>query len=145
MNIYNPNYSHKKSLAVVGQKAIIINENNEILVLQRSEKSGNGGKWSLVGGALETGEDPVDGIKREIYEEARLEVSEIKPVHLFSYANNDKDFVVMIGYVCKAKSEKVVINWEHDDYKWLPVEEALKLDLSEHGRIFIEQFRKGKN
>ncbi|KKP92084.1 MAG: NUDIX hydrolase [candidate division WS6 bacterium GW2011_GWC1_36_11] len=109
------------------------------LVLQRSEKSGLGGKWSLPGGGLEDGEDSIEGIKREIVEETTSTVSQIEPYYVKSYKEND-DFIVMIGYTCTSNLEDVKLNWEHDSYKWLTKEEALKLDLTSDGRTFIEQF-----
>jgi len=140
MNTYDPNYVPKKSFAIVGQKVIILNPRNQILLLQRSEKSGLGDKWSLPGGALEHNEEPFGAIKREIDEETQLVVKEIKPFHVKSYLNDDGDFVVIIGYVCQTDSEAVQLNWEHDDYKWLSKQEALKLNLTPDGKTFIESF-----
>jgi 8-oxo-dGTP diphosphatase len=139
MNDYDPNFVPKKSYALIGQKAIVVNKKGEILILQRSEKSGAGGKWSLPGGALEYGEDPIEAIKREIEEETNLTVTNIRPFHLKSYTEKD-DFVVIIGYVCEAESEKVQLNWEHDNFKWLTKEEVLVLDLTIDGRTFVEHF-----
>jgi 8-oxo-dGTP diphosphatase len=136
MSNYNPNYVSKKSYALVGQKAIILNKENKILVLQRSEKSGAGGKWSLAGGALEYNEAPYEAIEREIIEETNIKVSALTPFYIKS-SINDKDFVVIIGYICHADSEEVTLNWEHDNYKWLSKEEALSLDLTSDGKTFI--------
>lgn len=140
MSDYDPNYIPKKTYALVGQKAIIQNSHKQILVLQRSEKSGAGGKWSLPGGGLEFKEDPYVGIEREIKEETQLEVESIKPFILRTYTTKENDFVLVVGYRCQTTSENVILNWEHDDYKWLAVEEALRLDLTEDGRFFIEYF-----
>lgn len=139
MNDYDPNYVPQKSFALVGQKAIVLNSENKILVLQRSEKSGAGGKWSLPGGALEHGEEPFAAIKREVDEETQLQVSEIKPYHIKSSINKE-DFVVIIGYRCKTNSDQVQLNWEHDDFRWLTKEDALKLELTPDGKTFIEHF-----
>lgn len=140
MGDYDPNYVAKKSFALVGQKAIVLNKDNKILVLQRSEKSGAGGKWSFPGGALEFNEDPYASIKREIEEEVHLQVIDIRVFSLRSYVTDDKDFVVTVGYQCKTDSENVVLNWEHDNFKWLSKEEAAKLDLTQDGRFFLEYF-----
>jgi mutator protein MutT len=140
MNQYDPNYVHKNVFAIVGQKAIIQNAAGQILVLQRSQKAGQGGKWSLAGGAIEDKEDPFQGIEREIREEAQIEVENLKPFSLFSYSSKDEHFVIIIVYTCQAKSENVTLNWEHDDYKWVTPQEALAMDLGEHARIFIEKF-----
>lgn len=135
---YNPNYIPQKVYALIGQKAIIVNRKNQILTLQRSEKLGAGGKWSLPGGALEI-EDPREGIEREIQEEVQLKVSGLKPFCLKSRTENE-DFVVIIGYICRARSKAVKLNWEHDNYKWLTKDEALLLDLTPDGRFVVEQF-----
>ena len=110
--------------------------------MQRSEKAGAGGKWSLPGGGLDHGEDPIEGMKREIIEETELSVTDLKPVNLRSYITDEKDFLVIVGYVAKAVSENVRLNWEHDKYKWLTLEEALKLELTEGARYFLSTFKK---
>ncbi len=137
---YDPNYKQKKSYALIGQKCIVLNSEGKMLILQRSEKSGAGGKWSLAGGALEHGEDPIESIKREINEEARLTVANIKTFSTRSYIRETNDFVVMIGYTCDAVSEEVTLNWEHDNFQWLSKADALNLDLTEDARFFIEHF-----
>lgn len=136
---YDPNYIPKKSFALVGQKAIVLDSDKKILVIQRSEKSG-GGKWSLPGGALEYKEEPYAAIQREINEETQLRVTSVKPFHLKSSLNKKREYVVIIGYVCKTNSKDVQLNWEHDDFNWLNKKEALKLDLTSDGKIFIERF-----
>jgi 8-oxo-dGTP diphosphatase len=123
----------------VGQKAIILNNQKHILVLQRSEKSGNGGKWSLPGGGLEINEDPLESIEREIIEETELKVENLEPVRSRTYIK-DNNSVLILGYECKTSSDSVVLNWEHDSFKWLTKDEAVKLDLTEDGRFFIENF-----
>lgn len=140
MNTYDPNFIRKKSFALVGQKAIIVNSENKILLLQRSDKSSLGGKWSLPGGALEEGENPYEAIQREIDEETELKVTDIKPFHIKSSQNKDKDFVVIVGYICKIVSEKITLNWEHTDFKWLTKEEALKMELTNDAKTFLEEF-----
>ncbi len=140
MSEYDPNYIQEKVYALIGQKAVVVDSSNRILVLQRSDKSGAGGKWSLPGGALEKNEEPFPAIKREILEETQLSISDIQPFYLRTYTTEENDFVLIVGYKCKASSEKVVLNWEHDDYRWLAKEDALKLELTDDGRFFVEQF-----
>lgn len=141
MSRYDPNYVPQKSFALVGQKAIILNSENKILVLRRSNKLGAAGMWSLPGGALEYGEDPCKSIQREIDEETKLSAVNVKPFHIKSSLDQDENFVVIIGYVCNTNLEAVKLNWEHDDYKWLTKEKALDLDLTPDGREFIKNFK----
>ncbi len=139
MSDYDPNFIPQKSFAVVGQKIIVRNAENKILVLQRSAKSGSGGKWSLPGGALERGEDPKTGIQREVMEETGITVHDVRPYHVKSYIEGE-DFIVIIGYVGIADSEAIILNWEHDDYAWLTEEEAERRALTADARTFIEQY-----
>lgn len=139
MSNYDPNYIPTKSFALVGQKAIVLNKNQNILVLQRSEKSGAGGKWSLPGGALEQAENPFLAIQREIGEETELTVKNVRPFHIESYMDKE-DFVVIVGYVCLTDMDNIKLNWEHVDFQWVSKKDALNLDLTSDGRKFIERF-----
>lgn len=140
MTNYDPNYIPKKSFALVGQKAIILNSENKILLLQRSDKCGAAGKWSLPGGALEKGEEPFESIQREIKEETQLNISDLKPYYVTSSFSEDHDFMVIIAYSCKAMTDNVNLNWEHDHYLWLSKEKAFQLDLTSNGKLFLEKF-----
>ncbi len=137
MSDYDPNYVPRKTYFLVGGKAVVFNKDEKILILQRSKKAGGGGKWSLPGGALEKDENPIESIKREIMEETKLKVTGIKPFSFKTYEHKD-DHILIIGYKCRTSSNKIVLDWEHDDYEWLTKDDALKLDLTEGGRHFLE-------
>lgn len=139
MSDYDPNYIPKKEYFLVGGKSIVLSKVGKILVLRRSEKVGGSGKWSIPGGGLGANENPVEAIKREIMEETKLKVGDVKPYSFRSYSH-DGDSVLIIGYICRTSSRDITLNWEHDSYKWLTKDEALKLDLTEDGKYFIEQF-----
>lgn len=140
MRDYDPHYIEKKSFALIVQKAVVEHD-GKILLLQRSMKSGAGGKWSLPGGALEQGEDPFTGILREIDEETRLSVIDIHPYCVKSSVNDKQEFLVSIGYYCKAATIEVDLNWEHDAFRWLAISEALEFDLTLDARVFLKQYQ----
>lgn len=52
----------------VSLKAIIRNENGEVLVVKE-----NGSKWTLPGGGMDHGENVHDALKRELYEEVLID------------------------------------------------------------------------
>ncbi len=141
MSDYNPNYVEVKSYALVGQKAILTNAENKILLLHRSDKMGPEMKWSLPGGAIERGEDPLGAMLREIAEETQMEVQDVRPFTSRSYFSNQDDFVIIIGYVGKAISENPTLDWEHTEYKWVTKAEALGMDLTHDARFFIENIK----
>jgi ADP-ribose pyrophosphatase YjhB (NUDIX family) len=71
MSDYDPNFTPTKHYAIVGQKGVIRNNQAELLLLQRSEKAGRGGRWTLPGGGLDTGENSIASLVREITEERK--------------------------------------------------------------------------
>ncbi len=63
----------------VGVGAMVRNEKGEILFLKRTEQCGNEpGKWTFPGGKLEFGETQEQAVKREVLEEAGLEVEIVR-------------------------------------------------------------------
>lgn len=56
----------------VSVKGIVIDDDGRIL-LSREDN----GKWEMLGGGLEHEEDPITGLKREIFEEAGLKVTSV--------------------------------------------------------------------
>jgi 8-oxo-dGTP pyrophosphatase MutT (NUDIX family) len=140
MNNYDPNFKPVKQYTIVGQKVVISNGEDKILLLKRSNKSGAGSKWSIAGGGLDKGEQSEAGILREIEEETQITVSELKPFFVKTYMSND-DFIVIIGYKAKYKSGEVVLNWEHDAYQWVSKEEALTMDLTPDAIDLISRWK----
>jgi len=57
----------------ISVKALILDEQKRFLLTLEDK-----GLWELPGGGLDFGEDPIDGLKREIKEEMGLEVVNIK-------------------------------------------------------------------
>lgn len=51
----------------VSVKAIIVNQLGEVFAVQEGED------WTLPGGGLDHGESPLSALKRELYEEARID------------------------------------------------------------------------
>lgn len=73
--------------------------------------------WDLPGGGLES-EHPVRGIKREIKEEANIQVSNLEPFHTCDKITGGK-FRAYILWSCKYKSGKVKISNEHTEFRWV--------------------------
>ncbi len=126
----------------ISQKAIIFNKEGKFLVIHRTKTApSNPNKWDFPGGDLDFGEDATDGIIREIKEESGLEVRELKPFDVESHINKQGDFWVTIAYTAKANSDRIVLSFEHDEFKWLTVGEFLKLESPEKLRRFVKNLK----
>jgi 8-oxo-dGTP diphosphatase len=141
LNPFDPNHHHSTAVFVVGQKVVIFNELDEVLFLRRSSKTDRAGGWDFPGGRLELEDtDPVEGIRREVWEETQLKVSDIRPVAVVTRAANEsKQGLLVVGYKARLESGAVILSWEHDQFQWLSSNDALKVELPDHHRMFLEK------
>jgi mutator protein MutT len=101
---------------------LIINDNGEILLLQRAKDETTLPEyWDIPGGTLEDGEDPAVGAIRETKEEAGIDIENPK---LFFHRskidiNKNKQFVVLVFHA-KVSNPKIILNpKEHQTFVWI--------------------------
>jgi 8-oxo-dGTP pyrophosphatase MutT (NUDIX family) len=93
---------------------------DEILLLKRAEGSALAGQFFLPGGLVEPEELPEDGARRELLEEAgieidgELEVVGCYPMHVYGY-----DMLQISYRGTVAEGSAVAISDEHDDSQWV--------------------------
>lgn len=112
------------------QKALVFDLAGRVLILRRSQTDTRRPlQWDLPGGRLEDDEGLEAGVEREIREETGLiaygtRVIWSKTEHRVWKDGNSN--VVFIFYACNVKSSgDVLLSYEHCEYKWLTMEEAL--------------------
>jgi nucleoside triphosphatase len=126
--------------ATVG--ALVVNPRGEVLIV-RSNKWGD--KFTVPGGHIELGERAEDAIKREVKEETGLDV---EPVRLLLvqeaiYPENyhKHEHFIFMDYICKTKSSEVKLDGrELQEYFWMKPTKALKLDIEEYTRNFVNKY-----
>jgi 8-oxo-dGTP diphosphatase len=129
----------------VSQKAVILNEKGEFLVIHRTTTApSNPNKWDLPGGDLDFGEEAIKGLIREVKEETGLEIKDVKPFDVESHIDEKGEFWVTIAYRAKTTSEEVILSFEHDEFRWVTAREFLKLESSNKLRRFVNNLEKGK-
>lgn len=64
----------------VGLAALIFDKDGKVLIEQRSDN----GKYCIPGGSIDLNETVIDGVKREVYEETGLEISDLTLFAIFS-------------------------------------------------------------
>ncbi len=101
-------------------KAVITNDNNEILLLQRNIKTRKQNNWDLPGGLLEENEDERSALKREVKEELDVEIEIIDTGKLWKFFRHlDNKWVDVQNYICKIVTGTIKLSDEHVDYKWV--------------------------
>jgi 8-oxo-dGTP diphosphatase len=125
--------------------AIIRNEDDEVLVVQRGESTDHPLKWEFPGGKLHPDETEEECIIREVKEELSMEVVIVRKLPV---AEHDYGFkqIRLIPFICDTLDELPFLT-EHRDYKWLPAEELSSVDFSEAditvAATYLEKFNSG--
>src|SRR5690349_5852921 len=107
--------SHRQSV-----RAIVIKDNS-LLVMKRN-KFGRV-YYILVGGGIELGEEPEHALRRELHEEAGLEVGTLRPV----YMEDGSMYGVQYVYLCEYKGGEPVMQ-----------SNTIEADLNNHGQNTYE-------
>lgn len=108
------------------------------------------GWWGLPGGGLDPGEDPLDGVRREVHEETGQEVTALAPVTVVSAhwtgpspAGRLEDFhAVRLVYrgVCEQPGAPVVhdVGGTTGEAAWVPLVELDRMPVLEWARPIID-------
>lgn len=109
--------------------AVIRNEDNEVLVVQRGEKTDHPYKWEFPGGKVNVRESDEDCIIREIEEELSLNVVIVSRMEDVFHDYGIKQ-ILLIPFICDTLDDLPMLA-EHVDFRWVAPEELLKVDFSE--------------
>ena len=82
---------------IIGVGGVIFHEDS-VLLVKRAQEPGKG-QWSYPGGAVELGETLIEALKREIYEEASLEIEVKGLVRILDRIITDQEKRVQFHYV----------------------------------------------
>jgi 8-oxo-dGTP diphosphatase len=109
--------------------AIIRNEEDEVLVVQRGEATDHPFKWEFPGGKLAPDETEEECIIREVEEELSMEI-----VICGKMANVDYDYghkqISLIPFICDTLDEMPFLT-EHIDYRWVEEKDLMTPDFSQ--------------
>lgn len=74
----------------------------------------------LARGGLEEDESPEEGIRREIREEAGLEVENLRLFRVWPYRQLDNTPALALTYVCDVPpGAEPMLNYEHSEHRWI--------------------------
>ncbi|MBI5003002.1 NUDIX domain-containing protein [Candidatus Woesearchaeota archaeon] len=116
----------------IGVKAII-EKDNKILLLKRSEKYEHlSDCWDIPGGRINFGEEPEEGLRREIKEETGLQLKEIKQIlDASTVFKNEERHIVRITYLCTVEEGVANFSHEHTHIEWIPKEKIKELEYKD--------------
>ena len=130
-------------ILTVGAVALIVDEQNRLLMMKRSDN----GCWGVPGGAVEPGEKVEDAACRETLEECGLQVEEMSLFGVFSgpecyykYPNGDEVYNVSIVYLSQDVNGDIHLNGEHTEWCWFAADEIPE-NISPPIRSVIKKFR----
>lgn len=76
------------------------------------------GTWGVVGGKLQPHESPIDGLKREVYEETNFSLADNKIIPLETFISSNKVFH-FYTYMCIVNDEFIpILSDEHIGWAW---------------------------
>ncbi len=116
---------------------VFVRRGDDFLVLRRSERQG--GYWHSVAGALEPGESYAQAATRELLEETGLAADPSDLGRPYSYSLEGEEWrlwdlppgterILVECFVVHAPDEwEPTLDWEHDEHRWCPRDEAAAL------------------
>lgn len=111
----------------VGVKIVLRNRDGKILLLQRNlEKYPEikaSDSWDIVGGRIDIGTPLLENLKREIFEETKLNLTEEPRLITAQDILRPDKHVVRLTYEGQIDGEPI-LDEDHIDYKWVDIEEA---------------------
>jgi phosphoglycolate phosphatase-like HAD superfamily hydrolase/ADP-ribose pyrophosphatase YjhB (NUDIX family) len=127
--------------------ALIFNGHGEVLMIRTQKWSG---LWGIPGGKIKWGESSVDALRRELKEETALEVTDIRFVMVQDCIHSTEFYrdahFILLNYTCRAQGAlEVRLNEEAQEFRWLPPDAALGLNLNEPTRLLLQRVCHGAN
>ena len=110
---------HAQPATFVLSAAVYLERDGQILLLKRAEGGAMAGQWFLPGGMVEEGELPEEGARRELVEEAGIDVDGdleiIGAYPMFIYGHD----TLQVTYRGVAAPGEPQVSAEHDGARWV--------------------------
>ena len=124
--------------------ALIFNQGRDVLMI-RTHKWSN--LWGIPGGKVRFGEASIEALRREIKEETNLEVTCIEFVMVQDCIHSREFYrdahFILLNYTCEAAGAcDVQLNEEAQEFRWVPLGQAMQMELNQPTRVLLEKVTK---
>lgn len=130
-------------LLQVGVKIFLKNRQGKYLLLKRSPKRYPEIKnnWDIPGGRIIPGTSLIENLKREVFEETKLEIlGEPRLISAQDIIRGKERHIVRLTYTGKVSGE-AILDDDHIDFKWLTILEMKKSKkIDEFTREVIKKY-----
>lgn len=109
--------------------AAIIHKEDKILIAQRKKDADHGLRWEFPGGKLNFGENPKEGLKREIIEELDMEIAVEDILEVVSQLYGPRH-ILLLCYTCRYLGQKPCTR-DCQDFRWVTPQEMAEYDFTE--------------
>lgn len=110
-------------------KALVVDSDNNILILYRGMTHPKfPGHPDLPGGEVESGEEWINAVAREISEETGIEINSNSLIKNMEKAYEAVTHV-LYSVVVESVKPKVNLSWEHQSYEWLNIDQIMSAEL----------------
>ena len=124
---------------------------DKVLILRESpnyEEGTNKGRYDLVGGRVAPGENFANALLREIKEETSLDAQIGKPILVdewYPIVKGEQWHVIGVSFKCSANSDQIMLNGDHDDYKWIDPKDYKNYPLTTNAYNVFDAYLKENN
>jgi mutator protein MutT len=128
-------------MPVPAVRAIIVDEQNRVLLLRRRENSQGGGQWCLPGGKVDYNQQVADAVAREIAEETSLNCVQADFLFYQDSPSLKPGGMHCINFVFKCTVEgEIVLNPESTEYAWVTPDSLQDYTIAFRNNEIVERF-----
>ena len=136
------NMNSKEQSGIVKVTAAILVKDNKIIIAKRGPDDRLAHKWEFPGGKIDINETPEQCLKREMKAECDIDVSvgEYLGSSIYHY---DHMSIELMAYRTYWEEGEIDLK-DHDEFKWISLEQLADFDFAPADLVFVEKLQKGE-